>query len=212
MKINTDNIYEHFKRKSPTYYDQDTHCRLLLDVMLDSDRGSTAAFCRETLISENTFWTWVRVHEIFGEIYSFCKIYARAEWEKEGRQLRDHLYPMGTISHAFEHWKMVGWSRFGISKNSRIKLNLNPKDSPDKHYAALLEQANSGDFTASEIKQLMEAVNVGLRTHEIIELQKEVDKLKSDLLIMKQNSNADNTLANKGITKADQGSLADSLC
>jgi len=92
---------------------------------------------------------------------------------------------------------MIGWSRFGISKNSRIKLKLKPNDSPDKHYSQLLAQAAEGDFTAAELKQLMEAINVGLNTHQTFQLQKEIDQLKFDLGTMQENSNGNNTFADK---------------
>jgi len=59
---------------------------------------------------------------------------------------------MGVINYAFEHWKMIGWSRFGVGKNSRIKLNLNPNGTPLEHYQQVILQASEGDFTASEIK------------------------------------------------------------
>jgi hypothetical protein len=91
---------------------------------------------------------------------------------------------------------MIGWSRFGISKNSRIKLELVPTDNPAQHYSQLLVQAAKGDFTAGEIKQLMEAVNVGLNTHQVFELQKQIDELKSDLATMVDNQNGNNTVAN----------------
>jgi hypothetical protein len=70
-----------------------------------------------------------------------------------------------------------------------------------EHYAQLLKQANNGDFTAGEIKQLMEAINVGLNTHQVFTLQKEIDQLKADLITMNENSNGNNHFAAKGITK-----------
>ena len=94
----------------------------------------------------------------------------------------------------------MGWSRFGISKNSRIILNLDPKGNTSTHYSQLLLQASEGDFTAAEIKQLMEAVNVGLNTHQVFELQKEIDQLKSDLLTMMNNTNGNDTITNKRVT------------
>ena len=149
-------------------------------------------------ICENTFFDWVNRHELFRECYSVGKMYAREMWELEGQRLRDYTNPPGVIDHAFDHWRMIGWSRFGISKNSRIKLNLNPDDNPNKHYQQILKQANSGDFTASEIKQLMEAVNVGLNSHQVIEMQKEINQLKSDLETMRANSGVKNTFTDKG--------------
>lgn len=212
LKDKANEIYEKFKCGRKTKYEEEKHCKLLIEVMLDKDRGTMSAFCIEAVISDYTFWAWVQKYDTFGEIHSYCKMVAREIWEKEGRELRDAHYPMGTINHAFEHWKLIGWSRFGISKNSRIKLNLDPDATPDKHYAALLKQANGGDFTASEIKQLMEAINVGLRTHETIKLQKDIDQLRSDLGIMQANSNANNSGANKGPTQENFGTLADSIC
>jgi hypothetical protein len=131
------------------------------------------------------------------------KVFARESWELEGERLRDREMPIGVVDYAFEHWKMMGWSRFGISKNSRIKLQLKANDTPDKHYAQLLEQAANGDFTASEIKQLMEAINVGLNTHQVFALQKEIDQIKSDLATMQANTDAHNSGTNKGIAQKD---------
>lgn len=49
--------------------------------------------------------------------------------------------------------------------------------------------ASNGDFTAGEIKQLMEAINVGLNAHQAFEVQKQIDELKSDLLKVEARSN-----------------------
>ena len=124
---------------------------------------------------------------------------AFALWEEQGQILKNREYPMGVVTYDFEHWKMIGWTRFGISKNSRIKLELDSKGTPAEHYASILKQASEGDFTASEFKQLMEAVNVGLNVHQVFELQKQIDELKSDLTIMTANSNVQNPNTNKGI-------------
>src|ERR1700689_1697589 len=123
MKFDSKAIVEKFK-KGPSKYNPDVHLEMLVNIMTNKDKGTLSAFCVEALISEQTFFGWARDHEIFGELYSFFKIYTREVWEKEGRELRDTTMPIGTINHAFEYWKLIGWSRFGISKNSRIKLNL----------------------------------------------------------------------------------------
>lgn len=182
-------------------YEEEKHCISILNLMLT--KGRLTAFCAEHMIGEDTFYRWVNTHPNFAKCYSLGKIYARESWEIEGEALREETNPPGVISHKFEHWKLIGWSRFGVSKNGRVKLNLDPKDNPSQHYAQLLYQAANGDFTAAEIKQLMEAVNVGLNTHQVFELQKEIDQLKSDLAIMMNNTNGNNTSAVKGITKED---------
>lgn len=198
MRLDIDAVYKKFK-SSPTSYDEEFHCKLLLKVMTNRSQGTMSAYCVEAEIGESTFWGWVKGHELFSQIYSFCKMWAREAWEQEGRELRDRALPIGMIDHGFEYWKLIGWSRFGISKNSRIKLDLNPNDTPDKHYSQLLLQASNGDFTAGEIKQLMEAVNVGLNTHQVHKLQDEINELKSDLAIMATNTNVQNSFTDKGI-------------
>lgn len=193
-------ILNHFKSKKgrESTFDEDYHCKLLIKVMLDKDKGRVSSFCVEAMIDDSCFYKWVNKYELFGRLYYYCKLVAREIWEQEGCRLRDEEYPMGTINYAMEHWKMVGWTRFGVGKTSRIKLALNPEDSPVKHYAQILRQAQEGDFTAAEIKQLMEAVNVGLNTHQVFELQKQIDELKSDLATMQANQNVQNPFANKG--------------
>jgi hypothetical protein len=190
-------IFKKLKRQ-PSRYDEKEHCKMILRIMLH--KGRYSAFCTEALICESTFREWINKNPLFAQCYAIGKMFSRENWEIEGEQLREETNPPGVISHKFEHWKMMGWSRFGISKNSRIRLNLDPNGNPSQHYSQLLLQASEGDFTASEIKQLMEAVNVGLNTHQVFELQKEIDQLKSDLAIMMTNQNGNDTITDKRST------------
>lgn len=210
--IDPKKIYMQLKKHGLQKYDEQTHCPLILKIMLDKKKGRISAFCTEVIISEDCFYRWVNKYELFRECYSIGRIFAREAWEKDGMEQKDFVSPPGTINHAFEHWKMTGWSRFGVSKNSRIKLQLDPKSNPNDHYSQLLRQAANGDFTAAEIKQLMEAINVGLNTHQAFELQREIDQLKSDLATMITNSNVKNSFTNQGIAQKDKDTLADSLC
>lgn len=204
MKLDSKAVFEHFKgRGRNPIYDVERHCQLLIDTLMDKSKGTVCSFCVEAMITEPTFWKWVNTEPLFSDLYSFGKLYAREVWEREGRELKDITMPIGTISYAFDYWKLIGWSRFGVSKNSRIKLNLDPNATPEKHYSQLLKQACDGDFTAGEIKQLMEAVNVGLNTHQVFTLQKEIDQLKLDLATMNENTNAHNSGSNKGIAQKD---------
>jgi len=203
MVVDVDGILTKFKRGRNTDYDEDKHCRLLIETMCDKDKGTMSAFCVVAGIGERTFYRWINEHKVFDDLYAFCKMYSREAWEQYGHELRDRQLPMGTIDHAFEYWRLIGWSRFGISKNSRIRLNLDANSTPDKHYAQLLKQASEGDFTAGEIKQLMEAINVGLNTHQVFNMQKEIDELKLDLKTMAMNSDGHNCSANKGTTQKD---------
>jgi hypothetical protein len=193
MILDPEVMFKKIKFK-PTKYNEKLHCPLILKIMLN--KGRCSAFCCEVLIDESIFYRWIKANPLFAICYGLGKMFAREAWEKEGEDIREETNPPGVISHKFEHWKMIGWSRFGISKNSRIKLDLDPTANPSQHYSQLLVQAANGDFTASEIKQLMEAVNVGLNTHQVFELQKQIDELKSDLATMVSNQNGNDTVAN----------------
>lgn len=199
MAVDVEGILAKFKGGMKSDYNEDFHCRLLIETMCDKDKGTVSSFCVEAGIGETTFYRWTEAHKVFDDLYAFCKMFSREAWEQYGLELRDRKLRLGTIDHAFDYWRMIGWSRFGISKNSRIRLNLDATATPDKHYAQLLKQASQGDFTAGEIKQLMEAINVGLNTHQVFNMQKEIDQLKSDLATMAMNSDGNNTSPNKGI-------------
>lgn len=198
-----DRIYNHFKNGYEGDYREEEHCKLLIDVMMDKNKGTVGSFCIVAMICERTFYNWVTVHELFRNIYHFSKLLAREQWERDGRELRDADYPMGTINYSFEYWKMMGWSRFGISKVSKIKIAIKDDASPQELYQQILKQATEGDYTASEFKQLMEAVNIGLNVHRDCELQNQIDELKSALSVMEQNTGVQNPFTNKGTAQKD---------
>lgn len=195
MIFDPEKVYEKFK-STRTPYSEKIHCPLLLKIMADKEKGSMASFCVEVGISDSTFYHWLNKYKVFEECYGMGKMVARDNWEKEGREMR--MIPYAELGCQFEMWRTIGWSRFGIGKNSRIRLNLNPKDSPAQHYAQLLQQASQGEYTASEIKQLMEAVNVGLRAHEVFNLQQEIEQLKADIIKLNEIKNGENTYTVKG--------------
>lgn len=195
MTFDAVKIYK--KLKLGVHYSEELHCPMVIDVL--HKKGTVAAFCVEAGIGESTFYNWLAKHPIFLSCYEYGKALARVNWENEGEEIAKYHAPLGTIDHSFEHWRMLGWSRFGVGKNSRIRLNLQPTSNPAEHYQALLMQASNGDFTAGEIKQLMEAINVGLNAHQVFELQKEIDELKSDLAKLTEMQNGENSYTNKGI-------------
>jgi hypothetical protein len=187
-------VYKRIKQ-GPTHYKEEKYCPLLIQVMSDPTKGTVTSFCVEAQIHEGTFHAWVKKHAMFAESYGMAKAYCREAWEEQGREIRNEVFPMGTISYKFEHWRLMGWSKFGLGKNPRVRLRIDPKATPIEHYAQILEQACEGDFTAGEIKQLMESVNVGLNSHQVFEMQKEIDQLKKDLMTMAENSHGHNKIA-----------------
>ena len=194
-KINAEEVYQRIKR-GINKYKEETHCPMILSIMAHPEKGNCYAFCAEAEISERVFYNWLRDHELFLECYALGKVLARTNWEEEGRVIRDEPVMPGAISFKFEHWRMQGWANYGIGKTMRIRLRLDADASPDKHYSQLIKQASEGDFTAGEIKQLMEAINVGLNTHQVFALQKEIDQLKLDLATMLENSNGHRSVSN----------------
>jgi len=202
MELTPEKIYTHFKGRKSVYQEK-KHCQMLIKIMMNRNKSCMTYFCVEAMIAESTFWLWLKKHELFRDVYSYCKMVSKQLWYEEGLEIKNTNYQMGTINYAMDHWKLIGWAKFGISKNSKIRLDLKAGDTPAEHYASILEQAASGDFTASEFKQLMEAVNVGLNVHQVFELQKQIDALKSDMGIMKDNTNVDNPFSDKGIEKKD---------
>ena len=198
MKYDVEALYKKIKSKSKL--EEEKHSLLMLSIMADPLKGRISAFCAEVGVSDHTAYMWMKRSELFLECYALGKMLARENWEREGQAISEEVTMPGTSNHKFEHWRMVGWSRFGVGKNSRIRLDLDPTASPNQHYKQLMHQASQGDFTAGEIKQLMEAINVGLNAHQVETLQKEIDQLRADLVTMTENSNGDNPFADKRIT------------
>lgn len=201
MNLNVEEVYKKFKSGRPSLYDEEKHCKEILRILATGGRYST--FCMQELICEKTFYTWISRYELFAQCYSLGRIISHELWAKQGEEIANETMPMGSINNKYDHWKMKGWTYFGIGKISRLKLKIDPKDDPSKHYEQLIKQAAEGDFTAAEIKQLMEAVNVGLNTHQVFTMQKEINDLKKDLEIMVKNSNANVTFADKRVEKKD---------
>jgi len=202
MKVDAKALYEKLKAGG-TKYDEEIHCELLLKIMADVEKSRLSAFCVEVGIGESTFYDWVKRYPIFALSYALGKALSRENWEEEGRRLKDKIMMPGTTGYSFEYWRMVGWSRFGIGKTCKIKLDLDPQGKPTDHYSQLIKQANNGEFTASEIKQLMEALSLGLKTQQTVDMQKEIDDLKADLITMAENSNGNNSFADKRAKKKD---------
>lgn len=189
MPLDGKELYKRLKRR-PTIYNEAIHCPLILEIMANSEMGTHSAFCKKVLISEMQFYNWRRDYNMFALCYSIGQMYSRENWEEMGREVR--ISAGGLNDRSFEYWRMIGWSRFGVGKNSRIRLNLKRGSNPAEHYTELLQQASEGDFTAGEIKQLMEAINVGLNAHQVFELQKQINELKIDLEKVEANKDVKN--------------------
>lgn len=202
MAIDGEAIYKRLKF-GRVIYNEEVHCPLLLNILGDPEKGTLSAFCCAAFVGPDTFYKWVKEHEFFAHVYGLGRLFAKEIWEEEGRALRFHQSLPGAQDCRFELWRYQGWARFGIGKNSRIRLELDPDATPIEHYKQLIKQAGQGDFTAGEFKQLIEGINVGLSAHQVFTMQKEIDQLKCDLVTMTENSNVQNSFTNPGVAQKD---------
>lgn len=180
-------------------YDEERHCKLVLKEIIRT--GRVSAFCVAALVSEISFWSWVKKYPKFAAAYGLAKVFAQEGWENE---------PFANAGN--EDWDRKEWlgrgSRYFAQNKEKIVVKVDEDATPWEHYQQIMKQAGSGDFTASEIKQLMESINVGTRVFESFKLQKEVDKMKEDLSEMSQRS-GDNSIPINEATNAYQNSISD---
>lgn len=170
-KVDAKKLYKEIKRGA-IKFDEEVHCTMLL-MCFDND-GTRTSFCKDARISDGLFSKWCKIHPVFNDCYQVAKAIGKANWEKEGDKRH------GDSDFDMSYWKMKGNVRYNPTK-ARIKLEVNPEASPFTQYKQICSQAADGAYTASEIKQLMESINVGIRAYESEELQKRIDELTEDL-------------------------------
>lgn len=171
-------------KKGERSYKEEKHCPLILDIM--ATKGTMAAFCVESLISDSQFYSWVHKYPLFKECYQVGKMISRANWEEEGERGKNDE------NFNFEHWRHTGTIRYGLGRTNRIRVDVDPEASPFEQYQQLIKQAAGEEFSASEIKQLMESINVGRVVYETFKLQEKIDKMESSVKAM-QNNHANNS-------------------
>ena len=201
-KNNARAIYKQLK-KSYTQYDETIHCPLVLQLV--GMHGRISEFCMDALISDSTFWNWTRKYPLFQECFRIAKMFALEKWEKEGENGRYNPEFNTSI------WTTQGNHWFGLGKTARIRLDIDDGINPWEQYQQIMKQATMGEFTSAELKQIMESINIGLRSHEAIKMQEEMDKMKQDLKLMNQN-HANNVTAITRAKKKDKDTVHDKIC
>ena len=152
-------------------YMEEKHCKMVLRIIPETYRKS--AFCVEAKVCVRTMNNWLNKHPLFNECFGYALALAEENWYQE-------LVDCGQDEDFnFDAWQKKG-QIFAVNKN-KIHLNVDGKASPWEQYQQIIDQAGNGDFTATEIKLLMESLNVGTRVFEVFKLQGELDKLKEDL-------------------------------
>ena len=201
MKVDSKKIYNKV-RQAHQIYDEELHCKMVIESMNES--GSIAAFCTKAGISDKLFYKWCNKYEIFDECYRIGAMISLANWEKEGEERNKNE------DFNIEIWRIKGSARYGIGKSNRIRVHVDENTTPFEQYKQLLKQASYGDFTAAEVKQLMESINIGCRAYESFELQKEVDTMKENLTKMNQYGN--NIVSIEKAKETNSNPVPDSVC
>ncbi len=169
-------IYETVKSGNVTYIEE-IHCPMVLMSVAQNSR--ITAFCKQARISERTFYRWASEHQTFRECYEIARVFCREEWEAEAIDNIDG-----------EGWSIKEWAqrgaRYFATNKERVRIILDPSANPWEQYQKIMSDCASGEFTASEIKQIMESINVGRVAFESFKLQQEVDKMKDDIHQMSQ--------------------------
>lgn len=185
-------LYKEIKKRGDRIlYNESRHCPLVLHVM--STIGTMAEFCLIEKISEPLFYKWLRLYPIFNECYLIGKMFSKANWEREYEDNKDDK------DFDVKTWRITGARRYGYGKG-KIKLLADPDADPYTQYKQIIAQAAEEDFSASELKQVMESINVGRGAYETFKLQGDIDDLNSDFDKMKSNSEY-NKSANKTAPK-----------
>lgn len=177
-KLDAKKIYKQIQETK--IYDEEKHCLMVLNII--GTGGTVAEFCIEAGISDKTYYKWRRNHYRFEECSRIAVMYAMVLWEQEGENNADNP------DFNWRYWEGIGTYRFHYGKQARIRINVDEKADPYIQYQQILIQAGEGDLTASEIKQLMESINVGIRSYESFKLQQEIDNMRDDIKTMKDHN------------------------
>lgn len=170
--------YKEVKRNKSLEYKEEIHCPMMFETVARTGRLNT--FCEKSMVSKRTVYNWWRTKTALKECYDLAQIIARENWEREVEDNQDNE------EWNYREWEKRGERIFGLTAAAKVILELDEKGNPWEHYQQIMKQASHGAFTATEIKLLMEALNVGTKVFETFKLQEEVDKMQEELKIMEQ--------------------------
>jgi hypothetical protein len=192
-QIDTKAVYLQIKKGKRTYQEI-VHCPMILEVM--NTEGTMTAFCKKAGISDALFYKWTMLYPVFDECYQLGKMYSKHNWEEEGRLGKDDE------NFNMDYWRITGACRYGVGRTNRIRMEVNADSNPYEQYQQLIKQAGREEFTASEIKQLMESINVGRSVFETFKLQESIDLMQDNIARMVVN-HEHNTGSIEKVTKTD---------
>lgn len=172
-------------------YVQEKHCKEAIEILGDKDRGTYADICKAFVITESEFNEWRKKYTLFNKAVEFGQVLAKVNWQNEPREHKELDDDGESKPFNFSVWKYVGKCRFGISDQAKIKVELDKTLSPVEQYGQLLDCAAMGYYSASEFKQVSEAINIGIRAHEVCNMQSELNELRQTLIDIQQRNAAD---------------------
>jgi hypothetical protein len=170
--------------------------------------GNMCDFCLEVGASIQRVTRWQMDNEDFSEAVQLAKDIALSHWLKTGYKNLDNR------EFNVRLWEALGKRQFGNSE--KISFRTTKGASPIEHYQEVMQQASLGNFTSSELKQLMESVNIGLRAEEVCTMQKQIDELKEGLVKMEERelehqiSNTETPETDKTAVDSEDGGQEDS--
>jgi hypothetical protein len=174
-------IYKRISKRDVKFIEE-IHCPLIIDKMVKEYCRLSSFLCAAE-IGPTVFSRWLSRHELFNQCFEVGCAISEEQWEKEYPEKQD-FDEIEEYKHAVKEWNRNGRAIIARRESTKIYLDVDASANPWQQYQQIIEQAKTGAFNASEIKQVMESLNAGTRVFEVFKLQQEVDKMKVDLIVM----------------------------
>jgi hypothetical protein len=149
----------------PTKYDPKKHIGLLFDVFNKGE--GVMAFCADAMISQKTFFSWLKKHREFSEAYNVIINQAGRKWES---------YPIDPkVNIEFSYWSIIMRNRFGYGKS---RFNLADKKTAKEMMQAAKEHLDDNMISTKDYSSIVDSA----KTQALIDTQIIDEKLKDNNL------------------------------
>ena len=155
----------------PTKYVQEQHIGLLFDIFNQSE--GVMAFCAEAMISQATFFNWLKKYKEFKEAYEVVINIAGRQWEKLPRENPDFNFP---------YWSTIMRNRFGFGKS---RIHLDKEATPLEMFETIKQGLSDQEISLQDGVQLAtiaktEAdVKKGIAEDKAVSEQMSIDEAKA---------------------------------
>jgi hypothetical protein len=155
----------------PTKYVQEQHIGLLFDIFNQSE--GVMAFCAEAMISQATFFNWLKKYKEFKEAYDIVINIAGRQWEKLPRENPDFNFP---------YWSTIMRNRFGFGKS---RIHLDKEATPLEMFETIKQGLSDQEISLQDGVQLAtiaktEAdVKKGIAEDRVVSEQMSIDEAKA---------------------------------